>query len=119
MSRGEIKKRGVTQRQKRYKTIMEECVQTTRATQRDMKETVRVITGTKPASAAFKKKYNKKKNIHRRTEIKAAEQKSTTEHSTGSLSLSSLSSFTLLLRGVKVLNGVPCYAISAVKLLKK
>lgn len=53
MSRGEIKKRGVTQRQKRYKTIMEECVQTT---QRDMKEAVRAIAGTKPASAAFKKK---------------------------------------------------------------
>lgn len=48
-------------------------------------------------------------------EIKAAEQKSTTEHSTGSLSLPSLT----LLRGVIILNGAPCYAISAVKLLKK
>lgn len=74
---------------------MEECVQTTRTTQRDMKEAVRAITGTKPASAAFKKKYNKKRTYTEERKSKQPnknQQQNTAQVLSLSLSLLSLPS---------------------------
>lgn len=55
-----------------------------------MKEAVCAIAGTKPASAAFKKVQQKKKNMHRRTESRQQNNQQQNTEQVLSLSLHSL-----------------------------
>lgn len=84
-----------------------------------MKEAAHVITGIQTASSTIKISAPKKgMSTQRRMEIKAVEWETTFEHTKRSLSLSHPVSLALS-QGVIILNGAPCYAISAVKHQRK
>lgn len=85
-----------------------------------MKEAAHIITGIYRRHHPPLKSLHQKKgmSIQRRMEIKALEWETTFEHTKCSLSLSHPVSLALS-QGVIILNGVPCYAISAVKHQRK